>query len=143
MSKIYMPQSEAHIPQWFLKELLVIDRTYFVKWNKHWEYYTIHKRMNINRIDQETGICVNIKNPIVATFKHLNHTALDNLRKRKRLGEKFNAKPHDPYAYLKFIVKQNKESKEKAKALAREMIAKGFMKIHKLETSKMFDMGGH
>ncbi|MCK4829685.1 hypothetical protein KA005_78905 [bacterium] len=133
--------SEGYISQWFLKELLVIDPTYFVKWDKHFNsYYSVHKRMNINRIDKDTGICINIKNPVVATFKHLNHSALDNLRKRKQMGAKF-CKPHDPLAYLKFIVKQNQEGKRKAKQLAREMVTEGFMKIHKLQTSKQFDMG--
>jgi len=129
------------IPNWFLKELEIIDSTYFVKWNNTWEYFTIHKKMNINRIDKLTGICVNIKNPIVATFKHLNHESLNNLRKRKRIGEKF-CKPHDPYAYLNFIVQQNKDGKEKAKQLAREMIYEGFKKIYRHLTTKQFDLGG-
>lgn len=78
------------IPQWFLKELLLIDSTYFVKWDTHFNsYYSVHKRMNINRLDKDTGVIINIKNPVVATFKHLNHSALDNLRKRKRIGAKF------------------------------------------------------
>ena len=62
-----------------------------------------------------------------AVFKHLNDSSLMEMRRRKKLGERFFGK--DPKAYLKYLKEIERIEKEKAKDESVEMIAEGYRKI--------------
>lgn len=117
-------------PRWFEKELSFIDSTYFIAYNKKYQYYEIKKRMNIIK----DGRFV-VTQPTLAVFKRLNDNALNNLRERKYMGRKYSG---DPKKYLGYINSLNKEAKQKKRDLALEMMAEGYLKIHNLGRKKLF-----
>lgn len=114
------------IPEWFVKDLEVIDTTYFVVPNEEFGYFEIKKRLDIERKDKINGVKVRVKDPTVAVFKSLNEDALLSLRKRKYDGLRYR---QDMMAYLKDIKRHNEESRKKAIEIAREQVAEGFIKI--------------
>ena len=117
-------------PNWFTKELKIIDDTYYVVFNKRYEYYEIKKEMNVIK----DGRLVVVK-PTLAVFRRLNDRALNNLRERKYTGRKFSA---DPMKYLSYLNSLNKEAKAKKRELALEMMSHGYMAIHNLGRRKIF-----
>jgi len=117
-------------PKWFERELQIIDDTYFVVFNREYEYYEIKKQMNVVK----NGELVVVK-PTLAVFRRLNETALDNLRERKFMGRKYAG---DPKKYLKYINGLNEEAKKKKQELAVEIMAEGYMRIHNLDRRKIF-----
>lgn len=76
------------IPEWFAKELAIVDDAYYVFPNENYQYFEIKRRMDIDRKDKENGKRVRIKDPTVAVFKSLNDDALLSIRKRKYIGRK-------------------------------------------------------
>lgn len=118
------------IPSWFEKELKIIDPTYFVVFNKTFEYYEIKKQMNVVK----DGRLV-VTRPTLAVFRKLNERALTNLRERKFVGRKYS---QDPMKYLKYLNSLNVEAKKKKRALALEMMAEGYVRIHNLGRKKIF-----
>ena len=117
-------------PDWFTKDLKIIDPTYYVVFNRKYEYYEIKKQMNIVR----NGELVVVK-PTLAVFHKLNERALDNLRQRKHMGLKYGG---DPMKYLNYLNELNKEAKKKKQQFAIETMAEGYMRIHNLERRKIF-----
>lgn len=117
-------------PDWFTKELKIIDDTYYVVFNRKYEYYEIKKEMNVVR----NGELVVVK-PTLAVFHRLNERALDNLRQRKLMGLKYSG---DPKKYLNYLNELNKEAKKKKQQLAIETMAHGYMAIHNLGRKKIF-----
>jgi hypothetical protein len=87
--------------------------------------------MSISRADKDNGVKVRIKDPTVATFRHLNDSAIQNMNKRKFLGRKYEG-----LKYLEWIKNRNKEAKAKGKLLAREMVVEGFMEEYKFQRKK-------
>lgn len=122
-------------PKWFLDELEIIDPTYFVVRNEDYQYYEIKRKMDIDRKDKDNGKRVRIHNPTVAVFHTLNDEALLSIRRRKYIGLQYK---QDSMAYLKDIQKQNKEAREKAKQIAREQMAEGYMRIYNLGRKKYY-----
>lgn len=116
--------------KWFIRELEIIDNTYFVVFNKRYEYYEIKKQMNVVR----NGDLVVVR-PTLAVFRKLNDRALDNLRERKHMGLKYGG---DSMKYLKYLNRLNKEAKKKKRGLALEMMAEGYVRIHNLDRRKIF-----
>lgn len=116
--------------KWFERELEVIDNTYFVVFNKRYEYYEIKKQMNVVK----DGRLVVVK-PTLAVFRRLNDRALDNLRERKFTGRKYAG---DSKKYLSYLNSLNKEAKKKKQQLAMETMAEGYMRIHNLDRRKIF-----
>jgi len=118
------------IPDWFERELKVLDDSYFVEYHRNYNYYVIKKKLN--KLErgylQETEVWL-------ATYPRLNDRAMANLRYRKWLGRKLEGEPEKYFRYLKNL---NKEAKEKAKELGYEMMAEGLMKIHQYERRKIF-----
>jgi hypothetical protein len=123
------------IPDFFVRDLEIIDPTYFVKYNQLYNYFEIKKEMEVERKDKERGIRVRIKNPTVAVFRSLNEAALNNLRKRKYEGLKY-ARKHDSDEYLNDIIRSNKEAKKKKEQIALEMVAEGMIKIDNIENRR-------
>ena len=117
-------------PRWFLRELEIIDSTYYVVFNKRCRYYEIKKQMNVVK-DRRLVVV----RPTLAVFPRLNDRALNNLRERKYIGRKY---ARDPKLYLKYINKLNEEAKKKKEDLAIEMMAEGYMKIHNLDRRTIF-----
>ena len=124
-------------PSWFLKQLTIIDKTYFPVWNEHYAYWEIKKRMEIARTNGDTGHLVNIKDPTLAIFNHLNDNALLTLRRRKYNGLMYHRK-YSSTAYLDHIVRANRIAKKKMKEIAHERMAEGFMKMYDMSRKKMF-----
>lgn len=117
-------------PRWFERELKIIDDTYFVVFNKMYEYYEIKKEMNVVK----NGELVVVK-PTLAVFRRLNDGALNNLRERKYMGRKYAG---DPKKYLNYINSLNEEAKKKKQQLAIEIMSEGYMRIHNLGRTKIF-----
>lgn len=123
-------------PAWFIRELACIDPSYRVAYNAMYGYYEIKKDLEIYRTDKVNGKTVRLKNPTVAVFHALNDEALASLRARKRIGLKYHT---NSLAYLEDIKKQNREAKAKAKELAREQQAEGWMRAYNWGKKKYFD----
>ncbi len=117
-------------PKWFTKELQIIDDTYYVVFNKMYEYYEIKKQMNVVK----DGMLVVVK-PTLAVFRKLNDKALNNLRERKYTGRKYAG---DPKKYLNYINSLNEEAKKKKQRLAIEIMSEGYMRIHNLGRKQIF-----
>ena len=117
-------------PKWFTRELEIIDNTYYVVFNRRYEYYEIKKQMNVIK----DGRLVVVK-PTLAVFRRLNDRALNNLRERKYMGRKYAG---DPKKYLNYINSLNVEAKKKKQELAVETMAEGYMKIHNLGRRQIF-----
>jgi len=115
-----------HIPRWFVRELEIIDPTYYVVPNEEYQYYEIKRKIEISRTDRESANHILIYHPTVAVFKTLNEDALLSLRKRKYIGLKFRQNMRE---YAKSIVRENKEAKKKAIEIARERTAEGLIRI--------------
>lgn len=115
----------------FKRDLKALDPSYFVRYNHEYQYYEIKKKMSINRTDKDNGVRVRIKDPTVATFRHLNDSAIQNMQKRKFYGRKYEGEK-----YLQWIARRNKEARAKGKTLAREMVAEGFMEEYKFQRKK-------
>lgn len=120
-------------PNWFLKDLEIIDKSYFPAWNEKMGYWEIKKKMHEYHLFK--GFMMEIKDPTIGVFKELNNNALDNIRQRRILSLKYPGK-----SYYNWILDQAKESREKKSALAVEMATEGMMKILNLGKSKQFDM---
>ena len=119
-----------HAPKWFARELQIIDDTYFVVFNKMYEYYEIKKQMNV----VQNGELVVVK-PTLAVFRKLNDRALNNLRERKYEGRKYAG---DSEKYLNHLNALNEEAKKKKQKLAVEMMAEGYVRIHNLGRKQIF-----
>lgn len=117
-------------PKWFTRELQIIDDTYFVVFNKRYEYYEIKKQMNVVK----DGRLVVVK-PTLAVFRRLNDRALDNLRERKCEGRKYAGNSNE---YLNHLKRLNEEAKKKKQQLALEMMATGYLAIHNLGRKQIF-----
>lgn len=133
-------------PAWFVKELAVVDSTYFLWFNEEYDYWEVKKKMDFNRkIDEDVAKNIQLraraKNPTVAVFRRLNDDAILEMRKRKYLGLKHHRAYRDD-DYINWIISQNREAKAKKKELADEMIADGAMRWHKARTSHRVDYGG-
>lgn len=113
----------------FLKDLKIIDPTYYPVWREDYQYWEIKRRFEVYR----RGII--IQNPTVATFRYLNDHALDSMRKRKMVGLKYAEKPN---GWLQEIIVNNKTSRMQKKAIAHEMMAEGFMWGWNLGKRKIF-----
>lgn len=113
----------------FLKDLKIIDPTYYPVWNEKYQYWEIKRHFEVYR----RGII--IQNPTVATFRYLNDNALDSMRKRKQIGLKYAERPG---GWLNEIVANNKNSRIQKKAIAHDMMAEGLMWGYNLGKRKIF-----
>lgn len=120
-------------PKWFLRELKLIDPRYFPFFNEEYDYWEIRHHVVYSVTDDAGRIERREMDPTLAVFKHLNDAALDDLRRRKRIGEKFARIDQKlaNKAYLKWINDMSKESAKKGRELGIEMQAKGWMQIFK------------
>jgi hypothetical protein len=133
-------------PAWFVKELAVVDPTYFLYYNEQYSYWEIKKRMDFNRkIDENVAknreLRARAKNPTVAVFSRLNDDAILDLRKRKYMGLKHHRANRED-DYLNWIISQNREAKAKKRQIALEMMAEGAMRAYKYMNSHQVDLGG-
>ena len=71
-------------PKWFLKDLEIIDPTYFPFWNEKMGYWEMKKKMDIHYIKGRHDY--HVVDPTIGVFKELNNNALDNIRYRKQLS---------------------------------------------------------
>jgi hypothetical protein len=124
-------------PKWFLRDLEIIDKSYFPAWNEKAGYWEIKKKMHEYYMGRSRGrsFVAEVLDPTIGVFKELNNNVLDNIRQRKKLSIQYPGA-----SYLKWIMDQAKESKAKKNALAVEMATEGFMRIFNQGKSKQFDM---
>lgn len=128
------------VPEWFKKELEVIDPRYFVIYNDKFDYYQVKHRFEYvvvvdGRLNKREGEAA------LATYTHLNDSAVTDMRRRKQIGLKFQ-RTYNPNAYLQWIKAMNREANQKAHRLALEMTAEGLMKIYNFDRVKQYDMMG-
>jgi len=122
------------VPNWFKKDLKIIDPNYRAIYNPEYDLFEIKNRIEIRKANVPKWLVFNL-----AVFKELNEEALTNLRYRKYLGRKYSKKGE----YLKWIQSMNSEAKLKRRQLALERMAEGFIKIQNFGKKKYFDFGGH
>lgn len=120
-------------PAWFLRDLEIIDKSYFPAWNEKLGLWEIKKKMHEYHLFK--GFFMEIKDPTIGVFKELNNNALDNIRERRRLSVLY---PGDKY--FKWVLAQAQQSRQKKNQLAVEMATEGIMKIVNFGKSKQFDM---
>lgn len=120
-------------PTWFLKDLEIIDKSFFPVWNEKAGYWEIKKKMHEYFTYKQ--LFVEIEDPTIGVYKELSNSALDNLRWRKKLSVQY---PGD--SFFKWIMDQAKEAHAKKDQLAVEMATEGFIRIFNQGKSKQFDM---
>jgi len=121
-------EGNGYIPKWWTRELRIIDPKYRAIWNDRYRYY--HIQYFNGPLKRWTNI---------GTYRYLNDNALEDMRRRKRLGLKLRG---DPEVYMRWMREQENESKRKEKEIAEDMITEGYMKIHEVGRKQTFDMGG-
>jgi len=125
------------VPAWFLRDLKVIDPSYFVDWNQHYEYFEIKRKMHQEVKDKHTGKRAVFHDPVVATHFTLTPKAIESMKKRQYLG-----RMHSGTKYLNWIVSQNKIEKEKRKLVNRILLAEAMIDFHKFSGKHSVTMGG-
>jgi len=79
--------------------------------------------------------------PVVrAAFDELNQRAIDNLRYRRWVGQRYMGNPE---AYLRWLKQEELDAKAKEREIARDMMAEGFMKAYRMDKSHTVNLGGH
>jgi hypothetical protein len=121
-------------PKWFLRSLSLLDRDYFPEWDELSKGWYILKRMEV----EKRG--VHIKNPRVGWYEHLNEKTLEDLRRRKWLGRKYDTVNH-PEKFLNMLIQNNKEATLKRKREALYKMADGLMIGHRAGSQIKFDIG--
>ena len=121
------------IPKWFLRDLEIIDPTYYLEWSWHSFGWYIRRRFQI----MKKGVFVN--NPRIGFYRQWEPDGriLEDLRFRKQEGLRLNL-DRNPNKYLKEIVGRNKEAKRKAREANFEFMTDGLMFGHRLATRKTF-----
>lgn len=127
---------EMKAPNWFLRQLEIIDKSYFLEWNDLYAYWEVKKKMDICRTDKITGKITQIKDPTVAVFTRLNDQALLSMRRRKYNALRYV--PGDMGSYLEAIKRANRIAQKKIKDIALERMAEGFMKMYEVGRKQMF-----
>lgn len=125
------------IPEFFKRDLRTIDKQYYPEWDSTYNYWTIKHDVPIVVRQKDGSYIKRIVKVNRAVFRYLNDHALDNLRKRKRVGIEFE-RMHNPNKYLEYINSLNEEAKAKKKKLGVEMVVAGGMKISDLIRKKIF-----
>lgn len=129
------------IPTFFLRELKIIDPTYYVVYNPEIRTFDIMQDIK-ELVRRKDGSYTWAKTSLLlAFFKHPNDQALTELRRRKRLGINLNLIEH-PRRYETWVKRINAENRAKKSIIGVEMIAEGYRRIHKHRTSKTVDYGG-
>lgn len=130
------------IPEWFKKDLKMVDENYFVVYNQFYDYFEIKRRIHIHYFKERTKKWAEVNHlATVGVFKVLNTTAIDSLLKRKKIGLKFNYK-ENPKKYWDWVAKQEKEARQKAKDMAIDHMTEGVIRIENIGKSQLYDMGG-
>lgn len=127
------------IPGWFLRELEYIDPSYRVIYFDDYDYFQVYTVVKYV-LENEEGIKKEHRCVPLATYTYLNDAALEDLRRRKQIGIRFQ-RTYNPDAYLNWIASMNRDAKAKARERAVEMMAEGFIKMEKVEKTKLYDIG--
>lgn len=130
------------IPEFFRKELALIDPTYRIELEAEKGVYRIIKPVSVKFNDKRLNRFLHVHGDrTVDVFTDLNQAALDKLKYRKRLGENMKI-VENPMNELKYWRDQEEEAKKKEKDLMIDMIAAGLMKMHKFQTTQTWVMPG-
>lgn len=121
------------VPRWFLKDLEIIDATYYPEWTWEAGGWYIKKRLEAFRLG------VKISNPEVGFYPqwYPDNRILDELRHRKREGQRLSL-DRTPDKYLDEIMDRNREAREKAREANFQFMAEGMMEGHRMATKKTF-----
>lgn len=125
------------IPKWFKRELKLLDPTYRIGYDKSIDRFHILKDGAGYYLVVDGKMERHVETLIRATFENLDQAAMDSLKKRKRMGDKWMAKG-DRFAYWKDLKRQEKARKDKMGEEAIDQISEGLMKAHELSTTKKF-----
>jgi hypothetical protein len=125
----------VHLPEWFVRELARLDRNLYLSWNIDSQCWEIWKDLEVYTFDEKGKKRHQVIPFCRAVFERLDQSALDNLNMRRKLGERLMDRPG---AYLRYLKEDERRAKAKEKELALDMQVEGFMKMHRLNTSKTF-----
>jgi len=120
----------------FVREINDIAPDCYLKYNVELRVWEIWKDLDVFWDDQWDGKKNHQRMSIIrAVFEALDQRALDNLRYRRWVGNRFMK---DSQTYLRWLKKEEKEAKEKEKTIAVDMMAEGFMKAYESSRRKYF-----
>lgn len=138
------------IPEYFLKELAFIDRTYRVEPVQDGPGYYIVKDIDLTlRFDGGESLILpdakkeaRVHGPLVVLWiPEIGGMALDKIREMKRQAIEMKIM-EDPLAELAFYQAQRKETKEKKLDKAADMITEGIMEMKRLSQKQSWSYGG-
>ena len=133
-------------PEWFLRELKLIDPKYFAWWNDAYGYWEIKVKKEFERKVEELStptmqVVVRAKNPTIDIVNDLDQRCLHALRRRKFMDEQDARVDPNRDPFLDRLIDRNKEAKAKRRKLGHEMIAEGLLKNERRQTTMDFDLG--
>ncbi len=120
------------IPKWFLRELKIIDPTYYVKINDEAQTYDVMKDADIY-LKFRDGTVYKKKAPrVVGSYQHAVESVLTSLRYRKWLGRQMKI-VEKPNAEREAMQKKDAESMEKHKEEGFDMMTYGFKEAYEVD----------
>lgn len=120
------------VPNWFKRELRIIDHRYRVEPNEESQIYRIVMDAEVV-IESPFRGAFRITGPkTVDVFKHLNADALTALRRRKWWGRQLKI-VENPRAEWNYLLAQEKAAKAKEMDLAYDMMTEGFKEGYRLD----------
>jgi len=139
------------VPEWFLKELKIIDQTWKVQEPEDHIGLFIIKDIDLTiKADDGKSLSLpgkdlkrlRVRGPLVVLWiPEANNQALDQLRKMKLEAAQMRIFDN-PLKELFFWQKKKREAKKKREELAVDMISEGLMEQYKLERKKSWSYGG-
>lgn len=136
---VYPPTLEP--PAWFLKELALIDPEVYLVWNPEFRYWQFMKDLKIIQFANDGRARHIVEAHCRAVETHLDERALAPLRYRRWLGQRYlRDLPEGVYTaeYLRWIKAEESAAKKKAEELAIDQMTAGFMKMHRLATTRTY-----
>jgi hypothetical protein len=113
-------------PAFFVREINDIAPDCYLKFNSDLRTWQVWKDLDVFSDTDENGTRQHQKMSIVrAVFEALDQRALDNLRYRRWVGNRYMK---DSQTYLRWLKKEEREAKAKEKEIALDMITEGLMK---------------
>lgn len=140
-----------HVPEWFKKELAVVDPTYRVEDTEDHDGYFIIKDLDLTlKADDGKSLIIHKDNykllrargpvPII-WFPTFSTRVIEQLRQMKAKALEMGVF-ENPMNELAYYQKLKKEVKTKKLELAVDMVSEGLMEQHRLERKKSWSYGG-
>jgi hypothetical protein len=129
----YTGRNGVTVPNWFARELSLIDERYYVTWDDDNGYYRI--QLDVYQLVNIGKEIVRINHPLTrAVFDDFDRRVLDDMQKRKWINRHFRTNDR----YYKWLKAQEEERKAKEHENATDMMAEGIIKMDRMENTKTF-----